>query len=240
MMQGFAVGDAEPMRIAELYQSVQGEGALTGTPSVFLRASGCNLRCGFCDTPYASWSPEGEDLSVDEILLQIDSHSAGHVVITGGEPMLFAEMLPLCERLRDAGRHITIETAGTLYLPLACDLMSISPKLSNSAPNGPTGDAWRKRHQQTRHAPEVIERLAAQYRCQFKFVVGSREDCREVQNYLEQFPRIAADQVWLMPLGTELAELSAIGDWLEEYCRERGYRFCPRKHIEWFGIARGT
>ena len=100
------------MRIAELYESIQGEGVLTGTPSVFLRASGCNLRCGFCDTPYASWSPEGDDLSVDEIIERTLAFSATHIVITGGEPMLFAEMIPLCDRLREAGRHITIETAG--------------------------------------------------------------------------------------------------------------------------------
>jgi 7-carboxy-7-deazaguanine synthase len=56
------------MRIAEIFQSRQGEGLLTGTPSVFIRTSGCNLRCWFCDTPYTSWQPEGEDLSVDEIM----------------------------------------------------------------------------------------------------------------------------------------------------------------------------
>ena len=61
------------MRIAEIFRSLQGEGRLTGVDSVFVRLSGCNLRCGFCDTPYASWSPEGEDLSVDEILDRITS-----------------------------------------------------------------------------------------------------------------------------------------------------------------------
>jgi 7-carboxy-7-deazaguanine synthase len=240
IIQCFTVGDWRAMRIAELYQSVQGEGLLTGTASVFLRASGCNLRCGFCDTPYASWSPEGEDLSVAELLTQISSHEARHVVLTGGEPMLFAEMLPLCQRLREAGYHITIETAGTLYLPLDCNLMSISPKLSNSTPNGQASEQWRKRHEQSRHAPEVIERLIAEYEYQFKFVIGSREDCREVERYLQEFPQIAAENVWMMPLGIELEELSRIGSWLEEYCGGKGYRFCPRRHIEWFGVGRGT
>ncbi len=63
------------MRIAEIFRSLQGEGRLTGVESVFVRTSGCNLRCGFCDTPYASWSPEGEDLSVDEILERVKSFS---------------------------------------------------------------------------------------------------------------------------------------------------------------------
>src|SRR6266481_3606251 len=103
------------MRIAEIYSSRQGEGLLTGTPSVFIRASGCNLRCWFCDTPYASWVPEGEDLSVDEMLFRVEALGASHVVLTGGEPMLFAELIPLTAGLRRQGRHITIETAGTLY-----------------------------------------------------------------------------------------------------------------------------
>ena len=140
------------MRIAEIFRSLQGEGRLTGVDSVFVRASGCNLRCGFCDTPYASWSPEGEDLSVDEILDRVQTvsqqstaytlqptASTKHIVLTGGEPMLFAELIPLSTALRNAGWHITIETSGTLYLPVACDLMSISPKLSNSTPGATAG-----------------------------------------------------------------------------------------------------
>ncbi len=122
------------MRVAEIYKSFQGEGQLTGTESVFVRASGCNLRCRFCDTPYTSWEPEGEDFSVEEVLRQVEKHDCRHVVVTGGEPMLFSELIPLSRQLRAAGRHITIETAGTLYLPVECDLMSISPKLGNSTP----------------------------------------------------------------------------------------------------------
>src|SRR5258708_31644187 len=126
------------MRIAEIYQSLQGEGLLTGVPSVFVRASGCNLRCWFCDTPYTSWRPEGRDMSTDEIVAQVEEWDTRHVVVTGGEPMLFAELIPLCERLRATGRHLTVETAGTLYLPGACGLMSVSPKFSSSAAAGGT------------------------------------------------------------------------------------------------------
>jgi 7-carboxy-7-deazaguanine synthase len=103
----------QAMRIAEVYRSIQGEGLLTGVPSVFVRASGCNLRCWFCDTPYTSWEPEGRDMSVDEIVAQVEEWDTEHVVVTGGEPMLFAELIPLCERLHGIRRHITIETAGT-------------------------------------------------------------------------------------------------------------------------------
>src|SRR5262245_52259811 len=83
------------VRIAEIYKAIQGEGYLTGTESVFDRTSGCNLRCWFCDTPYTSWSPDGNDLSVEEILSHCDEWDCRHVVLTGGEPMLFSELIPL-------------------------------------------------------------------------------------------------------------------------------------------------
>ena len=92
------------MRIAEIYKSIQGEGRLTGTESVFVRASGCNLRCTFCDTPHTSWRPEGDDLSVKQILAEIGSYDCEHIVITGGEPMLFAEMIPV------SYTHLTLPT----------------------------------------------------------------------------------------------------------------------------------
>lgn len=228
------------MKIAEIYQSVQGEGLLTGTPSVFVRASGCNLRCWYCDTPYASWQPEGEDLAVDEILDEVRRHEAGHVVITGGEPMLFAELVPLTEALRDEGRHITIETAGTLYLDLACDLMSISPKLANSAPPPGEDPRWHRRHERTRHRPEVVRRLLGQYQWQLKFVVDRPDDCRDMETYLEELPEVDRSRVMLMPQGTDTRSLARQAQWIEPYCREHGLRYCPRKHIEWFGLMRGT
>ena len=211
------------MRVAEIYKSVQGEGFLTGTESVFVRAAGCNLRCWFCDTPFASWYPDGEDLSVEEVLKRVRQLASGHVVLTGGEPMLFAELIPLCAGLRAAGRHITIETAGTLFLPLACDLMSISPKLSNSTPDEDLAGPWRIRHDRTRHVPDVIRRLIAGYDYQFKFVIGQRADCDEVLRYLEQLPEIDRSRVLLMPLGIDIDELDRIGAWLDGYCQEHAF-----------------
>ena len=86
--------------------------------------------------------------------------------------------------LRERGWHITIETAGTLYLPVACDLMSISPKLSNSAPSPEHDSKWTWRHARQRHAPEVVRRLIAEYEFQLKFVIDRPDDCREVETYL--------------------------------------------------------
>src|ERR1700722_487273 len=125
------------LKISEVFHSIQGEGALVGVPSVFIRTSGCNLRCSWCDTPYTSWQPEGNELALEQILDEVKAHPARHVVVTGGEPMILPDIVPLTERLRALGLHITVETAGTVFRPVACDLMSISPKLSNSSPEGP-------------------------------------------------------------------------------------------------------
>src|SRR5580698_1859648 len=112
------------MRIAEIFYSVQGEGGLVGVPSVFVRTSGCNLRCSWCDTPYTSWTPEGSDLSIDAIVDEVSRYRAArHVVLTGGEPMIAPGMVELSRRFRALGTHITVETAGTVFAPVECDLM---------------------------------------------------------------------------------------------------------------------
>jgi 7-carboxy-7-deazaguanine synthase len=228
------------MKIAEIYKSIQGEGLLTGMHSVFVRASGCNLRCWFCDTPYASWHPEGQDYAVDEIVAEIEEWDCRHVVLTGGEPMLFAELIPLCERLREQGRHITIETAGTLFLPVECDLMSISPKFSSSGPDPQTHPHWSRRHERERFRPDVMRQLLSGFEYQLKFVVDSIADIPELQAFLTEFPEIDSQRVLLMPQGTTHEELAQRASWLEPLCQEQGWTFCPRRQIEWFGPVRGT
>ena len=228
------------MKIAEIYKSIQGEGLLTGAPSVFIRASGCNLRCWFCDTPYASWRPEGEDYAVDEIIAEVEEWDVKHVVITGGEPMLFAEMIPLCRELKRRGRHITIETAGTIYLPAACDLMSISPKLSSSGPDLERHAHWARRHERQRLQREVLMRLMAEYDYQLKFVIDRVDDVAEVEEMLATLPAVSADRVLLMPQGRTMEEMASRSLWLAELCHERGWTLCPRRQLEWFGPVRGT
>ncbi|MEM1303969.1 MAG: 7-carboxy-7-deazaguanine synthase QueE [Planctomycetota bacterium] len=228
------------MKIAEIYRSVQGEGLLTGTPSVFVRASGCNLRCWFCDTPFASWAPDGRDLSVDEIVAEVEEWDCRHVVLTGGEPMLFAELIALCEQLRRRHRHVTIETAGTLDLPVSANLMSISPKLAGSAPPVAEHPHWSRRHERTRHRPEVVRRLLADYTCQLKFVVDTPSDLGEIDAYLDELPPIDPERVLLMPQGVDTQELDRRAAWLRPHCQERGFTYCPRKQIEWYGSLRGT
>ena len=231
------------MLISEIFHSLQGEGELAGVPSVFVRTAGCNLRCTWCDTPYASWSPEGKQLSVAEIVAEVSRHPARHVVLTGGEPLIAAELPALAAALHAAGKHITIETAGTVPpAGIACDLASLSPKLRNSTPPpAQFGAAWSERHETLRWQPAVVAAWLASYDFQLKFVVASEADVAEVESLLAQLssppPR---HKVLLMPEGTTREALAARTAWLTALCRDRGYRFAPRLHIDWFGNKRGV
>ena len=223
------------MKIAELFYSVQGEGSLVGVPSFFIRTSGCNLRCAWCDTPYTSWNPEGAELSLDQIMDEVKAHPARHVVVTGGEPMIAPEIIPLCERLRAAGLHITVETAGTVFKPVACDLMSISPKLSNSTPAG----NWATQHDRLRINPEALGQLMARYEYQLKFVMASPADIEEVRQLLGIL-RPDPARIILMPEGVDREVLRERGVWLAEICKAEGFRFSPRLHVDLYGNRRGV
>jgi 7-carboxy-7-deazaguanine synthase len=223
------------LRIAELFYSIQGEGTLAGVPSFFIRTTGCNLRCRWCDTPYTSWQPEGVEMPIERILDEALAHPARHVVVTGGEPMIAPEVIPLTERLRGAGLHITIETAGTVFEPVACDLMSISPKLANSTPEGRFGAP----HERLRIQPPVLAELMARYDYQLKFVIETPADVAEAR---ELAAALAADpgRVILMPEGTDPERLRERGVWLAEICKEEGFRFSPRLHVDLYGNRRGV
>ena len=93
------------MKIAEIYNSRQGEGFLTGVESTFVRTSGCNLRCWFCDTPYTSWQPEGEDLSLDEILARVEELARSHVVITVSVPSTTSLRCAAADRVHRGKSH---------------------------------------------------------------------------------------------------------------------------------------
>ncbi len=224
------------MRISEIFYSVQGEGSLMGVPSIFVRTTGCNLRCSWCDTPYTSWHPEGEELSLDSILAKTAEYRAAqHVVITGGEPMIAPAIVELTKRYRELGMHITLETAGTVFADVECDLMSISPKLSNSTPEGP----FRQQHERLRLQTEVLRRLMERYPYQLKFVIANRADLEEVQSLTAELHAPAANVI-LMPEGITTEIQSERGAWVAELCKEHGYRFSPRLHLYLYGNKRGT
>ncbi len=237
-------GAAHELKIAEQFLSIQGEGKLTGVPSWFIRVSGCNLRCVWCDTPYASWAPEGEKFSLDALVARARASGAGHVVLTGGEPMIFPQVIPLTAALRDAGLHVTIETAGTVDQPgVHADLMSISPKLSNSTPVGDPRDpsgAWAERHEARRLDFGVLNALVGRFADrQLKFVVSDPKDLAEIGRVLDRVEGLKPCDVMLMPEGVSTPAPSSVR-WVAEACVQRGWRYCHRLHIELFGDTRGT
>jgi 7-carboxy-7-deazaguanine synthase len=231
------------MLISEIFYSVQGEGSLVGVPSVFVRTSGCNLRCTWCDTPYASWQPEGTEMSVAEILAVVVREPTRFVVVTGGEPMVAKGMPELLAKLREAGKHITIETAGTIApQDVACDLASISPKLAHSTPDeAKAGKAWVEKHERTRLQPEVLRAWCTGYAFQLKFVVASEADVAEVEAVVAAIGvPVPPEQILLMPEGITQEALRARQAWLVEVCKRTGWRYSPRLHIDLFGNKRGT
>lgn len=229
------------MRISELFYSIQGEGKLAGVPSVFVRASGCNLRCTWCDTPYASWMPEGDDWPIERILSAIQKHKAKHVVLTGGEPMIMPDVIELCDTIKANGYHLTVETAGTIYKPVKLDLASISPKLANSTPWDREGGRFALTHEEHRLNVGVIQQfIDSSPAFQLKFVVSDEKDLAEIEAILAKLHGFTSSDVLLMPEGIDAGILRSRIGWIGEICKRTGYRFCPRLQVELYGNARGT
>ena len=209
-------------------------------PSVFIRTAGCNLRCVWCDTPYTSWQPAGAAWSIRAILAEIQKHPAEYVVVTGGEPLLAPEIEALCRELKESGRHITIETAGTIFKPIGCDLISVSPKLAHSTPWRRQGGKFALPHEKQRLNLPVIQKFLDNYDYQLKFVVAEKTDFAEIAEILEQLKTVERSRVLIMAEGRTTARLRARGRWIAELCKRYGYRFTPRLHIELYGNRRGT
>ena len=228
------------MRISEIFYSIQGEGRLIGVPSVFIRTSGCNLRCRWCDTPYTSWQPEGTSWSIDKILGEVAKYPSRHVVITGGEPLLAVEIQTLAERLKRRGAHITIETAATIFKPLDCDLISLSPKLANSTPWKNARGKFAAMHERRRLKIPVIQKFLDAHDYQLKFVVDGRRDFAEIGVILGQLNNLDPTRILIMAQGTTSPVLNRKARWIVELCKRYGYSYTPRLHIQLFGNRRGT
>jgi 7-carboxy-7-deazaguanine synthase len=228
------------MRIAEIFYSIQGEGRLAGVQSVFIRTSGCNLRCVWCDTPYTSWEPEGEERSLDEILTEVKRYPAKHAVVTGGEALLAHEIEELTHRLKREGFHITIETAATIFKPVSCDLMSLSPKLGNSTPWKREKGQFASMHEQHRLNLPVIEQFIDGYDYQLKFVADKKTDFVEIEEILDKLNNVDRSHVLIMPQGTTQEELAERAPWIVDLCKEHGFSYTPRLQIEIWGNRRGT
>jgi 7-carboxy-7-deazaguanine synthase len=236
--------------INELFYSVQGEGTLAGVPTVFVRTSGCNLRCWFCDSYHTSWEPTHAWMELDEIITEVQSHEeADHVVLTGGEPMMHEESVELLDRLGEAGYHTTVETNGTIYRDAHIDLASISPKLASSTPTAerdPKGEGeWADRHEQRRLDIEALTTLVDSYGSQLKFVVTGRADMAEIEALVERVrdattTTVRDDDVLVMPEGMTRESIDETREDVANLAMEYGYRYTPRLHVDLWNDAPGT
>lgn len=246
----------------------QGEGKLTGTPCLFIRTSGCNLRCAWkgldgkgslCDTPYSSHTPEKNQMEIDDIINIVKENTLKqnikHVIISGGEPMLqFKPLRELSYKLKQEGFHITLETNATIYdeeVAKNTDLISMSPKLSTSTPWAEnlkdTGveynEKWANKHEKLRISVDKIQSFIDGRKnlgndFQLKFVVADGRDVKEVEQILEKLTGFEPSDVMLMPEGVTVSTLNERTGWIAEQALMRGWRFCPRLHIMMFGKNR--
>ena len=211
---------------------------MAGVPSVFVRLAGCPLRCRWCDTKYAWDETAGRDYSIDRIIHAVQEWPSKSVVITGGEPMINRDLPQLVQKLKASEKHITIETAGIAFIPdMPCDLMSISPKLSNSTPTDPKLAAI---HEDSRLDIAVLRELIDNYEYQLKFVVDSQDDLPEIQQTIEEIGNIDLQKVMLMPQAATRDELLAKSPMVADICKRTGFTFCQRLQILFWNNERGA
>lgn len=228
--------------ICEIYPCLQGEGSRAGTPSILVRTLGCNLRCAWCDTPYTSWQLERGKYTVEDVRSLLDMHpQIGEVILTGGEPTLCPDLGALIGLCQKEEKKITLETNGTRLiaeeLMRAIDLVSLSPKLSNSSPDDKT---TRLRHDTDRiHLPVIRQWIESAVDYQLKFVVSSPEDIQEIRTLIKELD-IPTKNIYLMPEGRTQEELQQKRLWLADLCIREGFHYCERLHIIIYGDKRGV
>ncbi|MBE0537301.1 MAG: 7-carboxy-7-deazaguanine synthase QueE [Phycisphaerae bacterium] len=225
------------MIVNEIFYSLQGEGKLAGAPSAFVRLAGCPLRCRWCDTKYAWPAEAGRDYGIEELREKLLQWPTRYIVITGGEPMAAEGLGTLTHALAEARMHITIETSGIRYIgDLSCDLMSISPKLSNSTPTEPGPAA---EHERQRLNLPAMQQLIDRYDYQIKFVVDSPADLDEIAGCLQQLKNIDPYKIFLMPQAQTRAELIEKSQMLAPYCLQAGFALSPRLQVMLWESERG-
>ena len=241
--------------INEIYTCLQGEGKLTGVPHILIRVTGCRLRCqfsnSFCDTPYSSWGPEKGKFTYDDIdQFYSDNQHIKHTMITGGGPTLHKEMLVDLWNLAKIHHHyVTIETEGSESVSTQADLISLSPKLSNSTPrpgtwmpylNREVTEQDKEKHEKWRcnyEAMRLLLDLHPDY--QLKPVISDEKDLEEVKE-LQKELGVPNRKVYLMPEGLEPKQLNERRRWLMDLCTKEGYNYTDRLHIIAYGDIRGV
>jgi 7-carboxy-7-deazaguanine synthase len=167
-------------------------------------------------------------MDFEEVEKEISKYDTPYLVLTGGEPMVHPDFETFVKEISHSRRHITIETAGIRYIGgLACDLMSISPKLSNSG--GPS--EW--------FAAEEVKKLIAEYDYQLKFVVERPEDLDEIAMCLERLGAVEPYKVYLMPQAVGRSDYLQKAEWIAESCIRTGFSFSPRLQVMLWDGQRG-
>ena len=241
--------------LGETYTCLQGEGKYMGIPHILIRVTGCRLRCqfsnSFCDTPYASWKPEKGKFNIFDIIgVYDDNPQIKHTMITGGGPTIHPKLLQeLCEIGKDYEHTITIETEGSEFVQTVGDLISLSPKLSNSTPrpgtwmpfaNREVTESDKKKHEKWRCNYEAMKQLIDNHTdYQLKPVISTLAELGEVKD-LQKILDIPNDKVWLMPEGLTEEQIKTRRVWLMELCTELGYNYAERLHIIAYGDRRGV
>lgn len=265
--------------VVEIFTSIQGEGKYVGEPSIFVRVSGCNLRCIFkdsiCDTPYTSFKPEQAIWkTMDDLVSAFKEEqqkypSVKHVVITGGEPLLYKKDLEeFLGRIWNNDMIITIETNGTkpILNPLSgkfrIDLYSVSPKLSTSVGtpgeyNGVEVTQWMiDRHDCERINYQNLVDIVTSTNYQFKFVYSGPECVEEIKNIYKEMGKLVLDKddqfyhfymkhhphkyTMLMPEGIHAKDLDTKTQEMVQVCIENNWRFSDRLHIRIWDDKRGV
>ncbi len=187
-----------PLRITEVFCSLQGEGASVGWPTVFVRLTGCPLRCGYCDTTYAFTG--GTEWSLDALLAEVAGYGVTHVTVTGGEPLAQPGCAALVARLCDAGYRVSVETSGAL------DIGGIDPRASRvvdfKTPS--SGELERNHWDNVAHLGEND---------QVKFVVGDRADYEWARDWMFEQGLPGRCEVLFSPVHETLAP-RALADWV--------------------------
>lgn len=186
------------LRITEIFHSIQGEADAVGWPTVFVRLTGCPLRCRWCDTAYAFQG--GERLAVDEILARVAAYGARHVCVTGGEPLAQRDCLTLLAALCDAGHEVSLETSGAL------DVAQVDPRVRKvvdlKCPASGESD---------RNLWSNLEHLGP--RDQLKFVIADRADYEWARERTAEHALAARCQVLYSPVADELPP-ATLAEWI--------------------------
>ena len=194
------VSNRQSLRITEIFFSIQGESRTVGLPTIFIRLTGCPLRCGYCDTAYAFHG--GTLMDMDDILNKVAAYQVKRVLVTGGEPLAQINCLALMAQLCDQGYEVSIETSGAL------DVAQIDPRVVKVMDIKTPGSG-----EVSRNLYENISHLLPQD--QVKFVLCHREDYDWAKTILIQYALPSICEVLFSPSYTELAP-ALIADWILE------------------------